>query len=701
MEKCIENEFFILDSENIQNVESNIYGYIITNDRIIYDNETLSVNELTGNGTYVSINVDSENIIISQDLLGSYGLYLFESENYFALSNSFVKLEEFIKDKFELSFNSTFAKGFLSSYNASFSFDETLINEIKLIPKNIMIKINILDKSIEYEIVNKNNDCFDLDSEDGVDCLDNWFEKWVNIIRNIKKDSSLFSFDFNSDFSSLVLMALMLNSDIDLENIFINTSNLSSKEYEIITNLSQKYNFTLDSNMIQSSNMGDIRYPINLSFYTKLGFRKQFDFPCNIYDGYYFSINNQDKEYIKNNHIENINDFIETTVNNAKKYSYEFAQSVEKFLWDNVHKVQKHYKIYDIYSDEFNETFYQTALFQNQLGKDNVEDFLINKINLNPLNDTDLQKIKTNENDFLLLIILRYCPELLSYNLNIDNIEEKLNNLKKINEKYPYNKINRDFITANETKNKKQLNDYSINIKEIHDFLTKIFYSTSFKYTFLKYFPKEVYNNIISFYLERNNHFYAEVYTAISIVKILNDIEYSQKKKQESELDWLKSFITTNYTEEEINIPVESMLSKYYTSRIDIKNKGDYSNQIQFLDMSDVSAEITSPAWFINKEGHGNCVISQKGRISFKIKCIGDGDLLIELRTLDVKDRNNNRFPVYIDYMSFKIDNEEYLKENTLTWHNEPIRYHKRVLDGEIIHIDVKWQPFTKLSKYN
>lgn len=44
--------------------------------------------ELTSDGAYVLVDVYEDKIVINQDFMGSYGLYLYQNDDYFAISNS-------------------------------------------------------------------------------------------------------------------------------------------------------------------------------------------------------------------------------------------------------------------------------------------------------------------------------------------------------------------------------------------------------------------------------------------------------------------------------------------------------------------------------------------------------------------------------------------------------------------------------------
>ena len=47
-------------------------------------------NELSNNGAYIYVHTEDDNITITQDYIGSYGLYYYQQDNYFAISNSFL-----------------------------------------------------------------------------------------------------------------------------------------------------------------------------------------------------------------------------------------------------------------------------------------------------------------------------------------------------------------------------------------------------------------------------------------------------------------------------------------------------------------------------------------------------------------------------------------------------------------------------------
>ena len=150
-----------------------------------------------------------------------------------------------------------------------------------------------------------------------------------------------------------------------------------------------------------------------------------------------------------------------------------------------------------------------------------------------------------------------------------------------------------------------------------------------------------------------------------------------------------------------MNQNFENLLKKYYTARIDIKNQGDSSNSIVILKNSDDESKVSQPDWFKNHMGIGTKIDSTEGILNLKIKCINDGVLKIHLRSPDIRDVNNKRFPIYIDYTNFSINNDTIFDSNHLIYHDHPYVFTKLVQDSEIVDIHLQWLPFNASSEFN
>lgn len=175
-----------------------------------------------------------------------------------------------------------------------------------------------------------------------------------------------------------------------------------------------------------------------------------------------------------------------------------------------------------------------------------------------------------------------------------------------------------------------------------------------------------------------------ELVNFIEKIKLLNDSDVRLNNRILEDFD-------TNITDSLMN---------YLSARIDIKNEKDADNSIELIEISDSEAEIHYPNFLKTDKGSGLFIVSNKCYIDFKIRCVKDGLLKIELKAPDVKDRNNRRFPVYVDYVLMKIDDEVIINENSLAWHNKPIKLQQIVEDEQILKIRLKWQSFSNESIY-
>ena len=158
----------------------------------------------------------------------------------------------------------------------------------------------------------------------------------------------------------------------------------------------------------------------------------------------------------------------------------------------------------------------------------------------------------------------------------------------------------------------------------------------------------------------------------------------------------------TRNLENKLNSPYfdenAEFLIKYLESRIDIKNYGNETNNIVILNANDSSLNITQPFWFKNEKGIGTVITSVKCDLNLSFKCINNGKLSIEFKSLDYRDKKRNPIPIYIDYTEVVVNDEIIVDESYVSWHNSPLIFEKEVEDGEIINIRAKWNPINYKS---
>ena len=216
---------------------------------------------------------------------------------------------------------------------------------------------------------------------------------------------------------------------------------------------------------------------------------------------------------------------------------------------------------------------------------------------------------------------------------------------------------------------------------------------------FKKYYSNDIYQSILDFSQNYKGSFpLTHVYSAISILKIIHDTKYNEINKEADAIEWAKTF----FNQDEIyHQPsnFSAQLLKYGTARIDIKNSGTEFNSIEIIENDDVNSHESQPKWLSNDKGSGLIINSYRGSLNLKIKCIQKGLLTIRLRGLDVRDKNGNRFPIYIDYVTFSVNNVEQTNHK-LVCHDKPFTFRKEVEDNEVVDLHIEWMPFNRLSNY-
>ena len=719
--ELFDDEFFVIDSNNLDSVNNKLYGYALSNEEV-FDNESKINGNLSGEGAYVYVDVGSKDISIFQDIHGSYGLYLYEKDGFFAISNSFLKLVEFLKHDHELSLNFDYAQNLISAGLCSHIYEDTLVNEIISIPRNYIVNINKLEKSVSLEKLDFKEKTVNLNSKEGLDILDNWFFKYINILRSIKAKTNNIVIDLSGGFDSRMTFIFALCSNIDLSKVKIGsmthkTNKSLQEDYEIATEIANEFNFKLNEEVFfeKRNYFKDMLTTLNLSFYIKLGFHNQMSY------GYYksedpvYSFSGAGGEKLRGYNQKNPDEYLLTLSRNSKRFDESLVEPSLRIMKSTFKRISEEFEIDDPNSKRIVDLLYSENRFKNHFGKLSVERYLRNLIRFTPLLDSELNKLKLttdncdDENILMAVIFLRYCPRLLEFRFQGDREIDKNTLLiaKVINKIKPFEPKQFEFISGPPidmdeiTENSKVPSFPFGRNKQVNDYLKEIFYSRKFEMEFKKYFTDTLYNNI-SKSIETKQYFPLQyAFPIFSIMKIINDIQFSKSKPDYTFSSWLTSYLENEHNNDSIHPFYRESLLTYVTARIDIINNGGPNNGMEVLEKSDNFCKIDFPDSFKRETGSGMSILSKKGNLDLKVKCINDGELDIRLRSRDVKDIDKNRFPIYIDYTKFTINGEDILNGNTLVSHSEPYVINRHVNDSEILDIHMEWKPFDNTSHYH
>ena len=275
------HDFFVVSSYNCLIAESRLYGFALVEDKF-YINGDVGVLPPYADGTYINIVKDQDTLSIYQDYNGGYGLYLFQKDDYFAISNSFKCLLDYLKNQTKLTVNEDYAKYFITDELASLSVSETLVNEIKLLPKDVMVNIGLKSQSLKIIKYTKDPSKVELNSKEGVEILDKWHHKWQSFLIQLQATSKKIRVDLTGGMDSRAAFSIFNSSKVNLNELRVNTStgtlHTHKEDFEIASMIAKRYGFTLNKKISIASVQVPIEVALSNSFNAKLGTHKQMYF---------------------------------------------------------------------------------------------------------------------------------------------------------------------------------------------------------------------------------------------------------------------------------------------------------------------------------------------------------------------------------------------------------------------------------------
>ena len=424
--KLIKENFFVIESNHLDEVSSHMYGYSISEKGIITNNYYKKIGHYetpAPQGVYVLIRRNGNIIEIIQDYYGSYGVYAFENKGYFAFSNSFLLLEKFLIGTQNMTFNKDFADNLISGL-CSPSIYETLIKEINKIPSNSFITIDIKEKKYKLNYIDQQRYIIPFESEEGLKIIDKWVDKWGYIFRSLKNKTDNIVMDLSGGFDTRVVLSILLNSGINLNSILINSVNNNAHTHEedfiIATNISSKLGFKVNDKKIDyKGTILDLKDSLDISMYTKLGLHNDFYFKNKFFNKPRFHFSGGWGELLRGHPNKPIKEYISEIISksrNIKNYGKEFYNSSKRLLKRSINRLKKERKYNNDY--EISIDLYLRGRGINHFGKDGVESFIVNEYKLSPLSDPEIKKLKIcndgkSFHNLIAYIYVRFAPDLI------------------------------------------------------------------------------------------------------------------------------------------------------------------------------------------------------------------------------------------------------------------------------------------------
>ncbi|WP_026658285.1 hypothetical protein [Butyrivibrio sp. AC2005] len=542
-------EIIIIDSELLKQVNISTNGYAVLASGVFdkHNANGVSEHELYGPGSYLHIFSQNNKLVIAQDFLGSWGLYLYKKDNYFAISNSILDLISYLSNKVELTLNYDYANELILSPLSSRAYKETIVNEIELLDKDVRVIIDIDKKRLELEHIDYGETSLGIDTFEGMQQLDKWALKWGRIVNGLTKKTDQIQFDLSGGFDTRMVLALLLGNGVDINRIRVNSMedglHTHSEDYVIAKKIADDFGFKLNSRKLRmDSRPYTAEESLAISTRVKMTTHKEFCYPVRKYKYKRYNISGGGGEMIRGQYGCTEAQFIEKETRAADRFSEPLCSNLKESCKRLYHRsfkaLREKYGSSKWSSDGI--MYYVNTRCRTHFGRVNAEGFFANRYTLAPLMDPDLLKLRISTDEckdpnlLMAIIFTRYCDKLLNYefeggrSIDAGTIEYA----RSLNNRFPFHRdtsddVEIDVVTMDESVIPEP--DTSASWKEIDDILLKRFKSDEVKEIFSKYFDMEIYEYALKNAREKEYFPLREVYAVMGIVEVLKLINTSRE----------------------------------------------------------------------------------------------------------------------------------------------------------------------------
>ena len=480
-------------------------------------------------------------IWLNQDYNGCFGLYIYENKTtgYFAISNSFLLLEEYLIGKQNITLNKDFADNFIISGLCTPSIYETMIKEITCLPANVFLIINIKNHSYKSYYFDYKENSVPLESDEGLKIIDRWVDKWGYILLSLKKKTD-FKADLSGGFDSRIILSIVLNSGIDVKDLTIRSANdkkhTHEEDYKIASNISSKFGFKLNGYFDMDFTKLNAKDALLGTIYTKLGFHKEFYTSTKFYTKPNFHVGGSGGGLLRGYPCQPIEKYIYEISSEGKQikgYGEEFYNSSIRLCKRSVVLVKSKKTYYS--KNQISSALYAMGRNRNHFGKASIEAYLTNSYIIQPLIDPEIRQIKFNQshpNELVAYLYVRFAHDLVFFPFEGKRkiSYESIRKADELSKKFgPYSKkkdYNKNFYI--DTKRKSPVppsNDKTT----VEEYLREMFNSSKFKETLNKAYDNVVYDWAKEFSKKTNFCPLRHGYGLYAIVKILEDLSLNEK----------------------------------------------------------------------------------------------------------------------------------------------------------------------------
>lgn len=702
----LDNFFVITSDDDLDLIVPKIYGYAITENEIVINLKNYNKEiALDSPGCYIQIITNKNEIKIKQDYFGCYGLYLYQSGDFFAISNSFLFLISKLKN-LNVNINRDFLAAFANETTAILSGYETLISEVKILPRNSYFVINKKTKSFNIHIFHNTETNVPINSKEGIELLDKWHNKWNNVIDSLLKAGEYVSCDISGGKDSRAAFSCLFKDNLDLAAIQFNSSkgdvHTLSEDYQIATQISKIKEIELNriSSKSRRVRLSPIQSLIN-SLLAKGGFHKELMCQSFYENKPRFNINGMVAD-LRDFWAIPVSDFVDDVSDRIKFNTINSRKSTKTILQNTIDTIESlSPKEWFVSEHTAKDYFYRNVRMRHQYGRVSVEFFLSNIVSLSPLLDPILYKLNqkiSSETDYDLIYAViydRYLKDLenVPFDSNREVISSTRKESQKINLAFPYKKSEKK-IQYSVLKSLSNFSQEPIENNTPLEALIEIFKSEACKELTNIVLGDEAYKHALKYLEQHRYHSYVyaaglvEVYSILNILTSNNLMTMANFKDPNG-----KSYLYYN------NGILSEIFKILESVRIDIKNITSNTNSVSILRSNDSNMYVETPTPLKPKFGNSKIIQSRNKHLSLDFSSDQDGEIEIRIASPYIN-IDNQILPIKTDINYFRVFNVSNnrliinIEEQFTVTQKQPKILKLKYKKGEKLRLETAWFPF-------
>ena len=488
-----------------------------------------------------------------QDFVGCYGLYLYHQGGRFVLSNSFLRLSEYLRTRVRLSLNRDYANHFLAAGMTSLSYSQTMLNEIEILPRNAIVHIDISAGKYELEYIDYHENTVWLSSPEGMKILDRWFARWKSFFCGLSSVTSNIEADLSGGLDSRMVFVTLLKSGIDLNKICVRCyqgkSYTFEQDYRNASVIASALGFTLNNDENFTGGILNFSFEdsVKIPFYAKMSTHNQMQHKYSKYEDKRYKITGGGGETLREywHSMVGTERFFVSMASQAWAFSgslrAEFRYSTKRILQDHIDKIsQKTGLSAGLWPSSL---IYRETWQRYHHGQEAVESLVANEYKISPLMDWELQQLKLNDpdcgdNNLLMAVIYeRYAPELLNFKFtNNESIDEKTRDFaRRLSAKFPFSTTKEvqatDFfapVRDHEVSRLLEHNNHPLEKGTPQKLVKQAFESLPLRKLFATYFDEEICLYAEEYFRRTTHYPISMCHSVVAVAKTLKDILISE-----------------------------------------------------------------------------------------------------------------------------------------------------------------------------